>query len=105
MGGSRDSLVLRGGAGLLLGVLGVLWVGLLIVTTLLGEDEEEPMLALLFIASVLTLFGSAALTGASRPTTPAALGLALLTGLALVATIGLLLALCVQRVQGGRKGD
>lgn len=38
MGGSSDSLVLLGVAGLLLTVLAVLWIGLLIVTAILGEE-------------------------------------------------------------------
>lgn len=59
---------------------------------------------LLFIASVLTLFGSAALTGAAQPYTLADLAMILVTALALVATTGLLLALGVQEVQARRKG-
>ena len=63
------------------------------------------MLGLLFIASVLTLCGSAALTGAAQPYTLADWATMLLTALALVATTGLLLALGVQHVQARRKGD
>ena len=62
------------------------------------------MVGLLFIASVLTLFGSAVLTGAAQPYTLADLATILLTTLAMVATTGLLLALGVQRVQARRKG-
>ena len=103
MGGKSDSLARLGVAGLLLAVLAGLWIGLLLVYAVLGE-EEEPMIGLLFLASVLTLFGSAVLTGAAQPYTPAAWAVMLLTALAMVATIGLLLTLGVQQVQARRKG-
>ena len=38
MGGSSASLVLLGVAGLLLAVLAILWIGLLIVIAVLGDE-------------------------------------------------------------------
>ena len=106
VGGSRDSLVLRGGAGLLLAVLAGLWIGLLLVTAVLGEEEEEPMLGLLFLdlcPDPLWL-GRADRRGAALHHGRLG-GDAADHALALVATIGLLLAFGVQQVQDAQKKD
>ena len=106
MGGSRDSLVLRGGAGLLLAVRAARWGGLLIVTAVLGEEEEEPMLnRLLVITTVLTALGLLALFGATPPYTTAQRVSGVLTMTVFLALSGLILAFLVQPLWTGKKDE
>ena len=104
--GSSDSLALLLVAGLLLGVLGVLWVSLLIVTALLGEEEEEPMRnRLLGMTFGLTALGLLALHGATPPYTTAQRVVALLTMPAFLAMTGLILVFLVQPLWTGKKDE
>ena len=104
--GSRDNLVLRGMAGLLLAVRAALWVGVLIVSAVLREEKEEPMLNhLLGMTTVLTALGLLALSDATPPYTPAQRVVALLTMPAFVAMSGLILVFLVQPLWTGKKDD
>ena len=104
--GSRDNLGLRGMAGLLLAVRAALWVGVLIVSAVLREEEEEPMLNhLLGMTTVLTALGLLALSDATPPYTPAQRVVALLTMPAFVAMSGLILVFLVQPLWTGKKDE
>lgn len=67
--------------------------------------DRTMLMRLLFLASAWTLFGGAALADAAPPYSTADRVIALLTAPGPFATLGLLLAYCVQPVWTGTKDD